>query len=129
MVQVARTFWVEGALTVFFKYTTVMIKIRIAADIRKTVLDFIATSMVSADGLIISSNTYMIHTVSSTVLGMGPVLKVADMKSLPLSYYWLIVLLGILVGGAGVFFNKAILFSKAMYGKIKCPLYMKTAIP
>jgi len=86
--------------------------------------NFSAIALVSAMAAAVAADF-----ISSSVLGMGPVLKVAGMKSLPLSYYWLIVLLGILLGGAGVFFNKAILFSKAVYGKIKCPLYIKTAIP
>jgi len=86
--------------------------------------NFSAIALVSAMAAAVAADF-----VSSTVFGMGPVLKVAGMKSLPLSYYWLIVLLGILLGAAGVFFNKAILLSKAIYAGIKCPLIIKTAIP
>lgn len=86
--------------------------------------NFSAIALVSAMAAAVAADF-----VSSTVLGLGPVLKVSEMISLPLSHYWIIVLLGILLGVAGVFFNKAILFSKAVYAKIKCPLYIKTAIP
>lgn len=86
--------------------------------------NFSAIALVSAMAAAVAADF-----VSSTILGLAPVLKVDGMKPLPLSYYWLIILLGILLGGAGVFFNKAILFSKAMYSKIKCPLFIKTAIP
>ena len=86
--------------------------------------NFSAIALVSAMAAAVAADF-----VSSTVLGMRPVLQVADMKPLPLSYYWLIIILGILLGGAGVLFNKAILLSKAMYAKIKCSLYIKMVIP
>lgn len=86
--------------------------------------NFSAIALVSAMAAAVAADF-----VSSTIFGMSPVLKVTDMKSLPLSYYWLIILLGILMGAAGVFFNKAILLSKAIYARINCSLYIKTAIP
>lgn len=67
--------------------------------------------------------------ISSTVLGLEPVLRFAGMKALPLSHYWIIILLGIFLGLAGAFFNKAILASKALYAKIDVPIFVKTMIP
>lgn len=86
--------------------------------------NFSAIALVSAMAAAIAADF-----VSSNVLGLDPVLEFAGMKALPLSYYWLIILLGVFLGAAGAFFNKAILFSKAIYAKIKFPGYIEKMLP
>jgi len=86
--------------------------------------NFSAIALVSAMAAAIAADF-----VSSTVLGLQPVLPFDGMKPLPLAYYWLIILLGVFLGLAGVLFNKAILLSKSLYAKINCPVYIKTMVP
>lgn len=56
---------------------------------------------------------------AATVLGMQPVLQARGLEALPLRHYWLVLVLGILTGLSGVFFNKCILWGKALYAKLR----------
>ncbi|MCR4818720.1 MAG: ClC family H(+)/Cl(-) exchange transporter [Fretibacterium sp.] len=56
--------------------------------------------------------------VSAGVFGSAPVLPVTGGISLPLQYYWIIILLGVVTGLSGVLFNRCILWGKALYAKL-----------
>ena len=86
--------------------------------------NFSATALVSAMAGAIAADF-----VSSSAFGLKPVLSFSAVPSFPLNEFWIIVPLGILVGAAGVLFNRLILLSKRLYDKIRCPVWIKTAIP
>lgn len=67
--------------------------------------------------------------VGASIMGFQPVLHVAGHELLPLKDYWLILLLGVATGLSGVFFNKCILWSKALYGRLRLPWYAKGILP
>ena len=51
--------------------------------------------------------------------GLQPVLYIGPVKSLPLEYYWTLVLLGVLLGLLGWIYQKTLLSLPKVYGKIK----------
>lgn len=57
--------------------------------------------------------------VSKEVFGMSPIFDFEIIKTIPLSQYWLLILLGILLGGMGAFYNYVLLKTKMLYGKLK----------
>lgn len=57
--------------------------------------------------------------VSKEVFGLKPVFTFGRVEAVPLKYYGLIVLLGIILGFAGVFYNKVLLLSQKFYSKQK----------
>lgn len=65
--------------------------------------------------------------VSKEVFGMSPIFNFEIMKVIPLNQYWLLIFLGILLGGLGAFYNFIILKTKMLYGKLKF-LNVKTKI-
>lgn len=68
--------------------------------------------------------------VSKNFLGMKPVLDFSTMQPLPLNYYWMLVLLGILTGILGVTFSKGVYLFQNLYGKMKnVPVQFKVMIP
>lgn len=67
--------------------------------------------------------------VGASIMGFQPVLHVAGHELLPLRDYWLILLLGAATGLSGVFFNKCILWGKALYGRLRLPWYAKGILP
>lgn len=68
--------------------------------------------------------------ISKQFLGLQPSLNFSKVQSLPLKYYWTLVILGIIVGITGVIFNKGILDSQKLYGKFnKIPIEVKVMIP
>lgn len=57
--------------------------------------------------------------VSKYVFGLSPVFQFSVDSFIPLSCYWLIVILGVLLGLGGAAYNKATLKTQDLYGKIK----------
>ena len=62
----------------------------------------------------ISANFVSLH-----FFGLQPVLYIGPVKSLPLEYYWTLVLLGVLLGLLGWIYQKTLLSLPKVYGKIK----------
>ena len=56
--------------------------------------------------------------IASHVLGLDPVFHFQITEYLPQNYYWLLILLGILVGVSGVFYNWGMLKAQELYRKI-----------
>ena len=56
--------------------------------------------------------------IASHILGLDPVFHFQITESLPQNYYWLLILLGILVGVSGVFYNWGMLKAQELYRKI-----------
>jgi H+/Cl- antiporter ClcA len=56
--------------------------------------------------------------ISKYVFGLDPVLQFNVESWIPLNYYWLILLLGILLGFAGVFYKKVLSKTQDLYQKI-----------
>lgn len=65
--------------------------------------------------------------VSKYVFGLQPVFHFAVDSLIPLQHYWLIILLGVLIGILGAFYNFCILKSQDFYQKIKKPF--RLALP
>lgn len=62
--------------------------------------------------------------IASHILGLDPVFHFQITEYLPQNYYWLLILLGILVGVSGVFYNWGMLKAQELYCKI--PLLKET---
>jgi len=58
--------------------------------------------------------------VSKQVFGLTPIFDFAITKGIPLNSYWILVVLGVLLGVMGAVYNFVLLEIKALYGKIKC---------
>ena len=58
------------------------------------------------------------YYIASHILGLDPVFRFQITKYLPQNYYWLLILLGILVGVSGVFYNWGMLKAQELYRKI-----------
>lgn len=56
--------------------------------------------------------------IASHILGLDPVFRFQITEYLPQNYYWLLILLGILVGVSGVFYNWGMLKVQELYRKI-----------
>ncbi len=56
--------------------------------------------------------------IASHILGIDPVFRFQITEYLPQNYYWLLILLGILVGVSGVFYNWGMLKAQELYRKI-----------
>lgn len=57
--------------------------------------------------------------ISSYIIGLDPVFQFRLEHVLPQNYYWMLVLLGILLGFTGVFYNWAMLKAQELYKKPK----------
>lgn len=57
--------------------------------------------------------------ISSHIIGLDPVFQFRLEHVLPQNYYWMLILLGILVGAMGVFYNWAMLKAQDLYKKPK----------
>lgn len=57
--------------------------------------------------------------VSKYVFGLSPVFHFTVTGFIPLKDYWLVILLGVLLGFAGVFYNTVLLKSQVIYGKFR----------
>ena len=56
--------------------------------------------------------------IASHILGLDPVFRFQITEYVPQNYYWLLILLGILVGVSGVFYNWGMLKAQELYRKI-----------
>lgn len=56
--------------------------------------------------------------VSSYLFGLNPVFSLTIMERLPLSQYWMVILLGLGLGVFGVFYNKMTAFTQNLYDRI-----------
>lgn len=56
--------------------------------------------------------------IASHILGLDPVFHFQITEYLPQNYYWFLILLGILVGVSGVFYNWGMLKAQELYRKI-----------
>ena len=68
--------------------------------------------------------------VSKNFLGMEPVLNFKLIATIPLNYYWILIILGILTGIMGVIFSKGVYLFQDIYVKFKkVPQEYKVMIP
>ena len=65
--------------------------------------------------------------VASFVFGLDPVFAVFAFSKPTLTDYWMILILGVLLGALGVLYNKAIAFSQDLHSKIR-PAWLKAVI-
>ena len=56
--------------------------------------------------------------ISKEVFGLNPIFNFKESPSLPLKYYWIIILLGIICGISGIIYNKSIKLIQQIYSKI-----------
>ncbi|SFC89485.1 ClC family H(+)/Cl(-) exchange transporter [Clostridium uliginosum] len=76
------------------------------------------------------SSSIMADFVCKEFLGLKPALVFSNVQVFPLSYYFALPLLGIVLGISGMIFNKGILKSQMLYGKLKSvPVQVKVIIP
>lgn len=61
--------------------------------------------------------------------GQKPILLGAILKPIPLGYYPFVILLGVIVGLAGVFYNKVLIMTLGLYKKVKLPMKYRMMIP
>lgn len=72
----------------------------------------------------------MADFVSKRFLGLSPTLNFYNMKVLPLSYYWALIILGIIVALSGIIFSKGVFIFQNIYAKFKrVPVEIKVAVP
>jgi len=67
--------------------------------------------------------------VSKQFFGINPSLRFEGMVSLPLKYYWTLIILGVTIGISGVLFNKGILKTQSMFKNSKLSTEIKIIIP
>ena len=67
--------------------------------------------------------------VSKQFFGINPSLMFGGMESLPLKYYWTLIILGVVIGVSGVLFNKGILKTQSMFKNSKLSTEVKIIIP
>ena len=67
--------------------------------------------------------------VSKEFFGLNPVFDFSKAKSIPLSNYWLLIILGVLLGLGGVFYNWFTLKCQKLYGKFKIKASIKMIFP
>ena len=68
--------------------------------------------------------------ITSSVLGMEPVFQFQIVGNLPSQYYWMLVILGVVLGLMGIFYNWFTLLSQSLYkrARLKHPI-TKAMIP
>lgn len=67
--------------------------------------------------LVTTASAIAADFVSKLVFGMAPVFAFATPQPVPLSAYWLLFLMGILLGGAGALYNLVLVKTIALYKK------------
>lgn len=84
---------------------------------------------ISADLLLpCMASSIMADFISRNIFGLAPVFQISQHSMLPLKEYWLVVLLGILLGLFGVLYNRSIAWIQTLYDKIP-RLYVRILIP
>ena len=66
--------------------------------------------------------------VASSMFGLKPVFSLDMDVSIPLSHYWMVIILGIILGILGVLYNRCIALSQTFFGSLK-PAWMKAVVP
>lgn len=66
--------------------------------------------------------------ISRNIFGLKPVFDFSGIAMMPLKNYWLVPVLGLILGLFGVLYNLCVDKAQNLYDKIKIP-YIKTAIP
>ncbi len=66
--------------------------------------------------------------VASSIFGLQPVFSLVMSATIPLSHYWMVLVLGVLLGALGVLYNKCIALSQNIFGSLK-PVWLKAALP
>lgn len=67
--------------------------------------------------------------ISKNFFGLQPVFNFGKAESIPLKFYWTLIILGIVLGAFGAFYNKLTLKSQELYNKIKLKTPIKMIIP
>lgn len=76
------------------------------------------------------ASSIMADFVCKEFLGLKPALNFTGVNIFPLGYYFALPLLGVVVGISGMIFNKGILKSQDLYGKLKVlPIELKVIVP
>ena len=57
--------------------------------------------------------------VSKQIFGLSPIFDFELTKTIPLNRYWLLIILGVLLGGMGALYNYVLLKTKKLYEKMK----------
>lgn len=66
--------------------------------------------------------------VASYIFGLRPVFSLTISNSLPLSHYWMVLILGVIMGAFGVLYNRCIALSQDFFAMLK-PAWIKTVLP
>lgn len=62
--------------------------------------------------------------------GLQPTLYIGELETLPLKYYWTLIILGILIGTLAIGYQQVLLYSSKIFQKIpKLPSYFYGVIP
>ncbi|WP_297439542.1 ClC family H(+)/Cl(-) exchange transporter [uncultured Clostridium sp.] len=85
---------------------------------------FTPTLFVSAIAASVSADI-----VTWAFFGQKPILDSHVLKAMPIEYYPYIIVLGIIVGLAGVFYNKVLVKTMGLYKKINIPVKYRMIIP
>ena len=67
--------------------------------------------------------------LSKQFFGINPSLRFNSIVSLPLKYYWTLIILGVVIGISGALFNKGILKTQSMFKNSKLTTEIKIIIP
>ena len=67
--------------------------------------------------------------ISKQFFGLKPIFNFTTSSVMPLSNYWLLIILGILLGVFGSYYNYLTLKTQDLYSKIKCSTSIKLMIP
>lgn len=62
-------------------------------------------------------------------LGQKPIFNFTNLTTLPLKYYFYLIILGIIIGCFGVFFNYSLVKTMSFYRKLRLPIILKPIIP
>lgn len=85
---------------------------------------FSPLAMISAMAAALTANY-----VSVFVFGVSPVLKLPKLPPMNVKIYWILILLGVIMGLSGVLFNFLIVRGKRLYAKLPVPAFVKPVIP
>lgn len=66
--------------------------------------------------------------ISRTLFGLGPVFSFPELSMMPLAHYWMVLLLGALLGLVGVFYNFCVAKAQDLYAKIPWA-YVRAVLP
>ena len=66
--------------------------------------------------------------IASYIFGLRPVFDLTVTNGLPLSHFWMVIVLGIFMGAFGVFYNKALAVSQDFFAKLPTG-WLKAGIP